>query len=151
MELTEAVKSTFKDAARKLTGNRKRDFIAKVTEDHFEDSARKAETVLGRNRHSVEKGLQERRTGIVCVNNYQARGCKKSEEKLPNIETDIRSLVDAQSQADPKFKSTFCDTRISARAVRESLIREKGYTETPLLTRQTIFEVRTKDNYGTRC
>ena len=29
--LTEAVKATFKDAAQKLTGSRKRDFMARVT------------------------------------------------------------------------------------------------------------------------
>ncbi len=32
--LSEAVKATFKDAAQKLTGSRKRDFMAKVTEDY---------------------------------------------------------------------------------------------------------------------
>lgn len=84
---------------------------------------------------------------MICVDNYRARGCKKSEFKLPNLETDIRSLVDAQAQADPKFQSTFCYTRISARAVREALIREKGYTETQLPTRQTIGEILNRLGY----
>ncbi len=61
--LTDNIKYTFKDAAEKLTGNRKRDFMAKVTEDYFESSARKAETVLGWNRSCVQLGLHERRTG----------------------------------------------------------------------------------------
>lgn len=52
--LTEEVKSTFKDAAKKLTRGRKRDFMAKVTEDYFEGSARKAESILGWNRISVK-------------------------------------------------------------------------------------------------
>ena len=39
--LTDNIKYTFKDAAEKLTGNRKRDFMAKVTEDYFESSAAK--------------------------------------------------------------------------------------------------------------
>jgi hypothetical protein len=147
MLLSESVKLTFKDAAKKLTGNRKRDFMAKVTEDYFEGSARKAETILGWNRHSVQLGLQERRTGIICVDNYRARGRHKSEEKLPNLETDIRSLVDGQSQADPKFQSTFCYARISAREVREALIMEKGYTETQLPTRQTIGEILNRLGY----
>jgi hypothetical protein len=51
--LNEAVKATFKDAAQKLTGHRKRDFMAKVSEDYLDGSARKAETVLGWNRRSV--------------------------------------------------------------------------------------------------
>jgi hypothetical protein len=72
--LSEAVKATFKDAAQKLTGNRKRDFMAKVAEDYLEGSARRAETLFGWNRHSVQLGLHERRTGIACVDAYTARG-----------------------------------------------------------------------------
>lgn len=133
--LSDTVKSTFKDAAQKLTGHRKRDFMAKVSEDYFNSSARKAETVLGWTRRSVQLGLHERRTGIVCVDNYRARGRHKSEEILPNIEADIRSLVDAQAQADPKFQSTFLYARISARAVRTALVSELGYKESELPTR----------------
>lgn len=145
--LNDTIQSTFKDAAKKLTGNRKRDFMAKVTEDYFESSARKAETVLGWNRHSVQLGLHERRSGIICVDNYRARGSHKSEAILPNLEADIRSLVDAQAQADPKFQSTFLYARISARAVREALISQKGYDEAQLPTRQTIGEILNRLGY----
>lgn len=150
MLLNNMVKSTFKDAAKKLTGKRKRDFMAKVTEDYFEDSARQAETVLGWNRHSVQLGLHERRTGIVCADNYRARGRHKSEEILPNLEQDIRFLVDAQSQADPKFKSTFCYARISARAVREALVKELGYDQAQLPSRQTMGEILIRLGYRLR-
>jgi hypothetical protein len=145
--LTDNIKSTFKDAAQKLTGNRKRDFMAKVTEDYFDSSARIAETVLGWNRSCVQLGLHERRTGIVCVDNYQARGRHKSVEVLPNLEADIRSLVDAQSQADPKFKSTFLYARISARAVREALVSQKGYEDSKLPSRQTLGEILNRLGY----
>ena len=145
--LSDTVKSTFKDAAQKLTGHRKRDFMAKVSEDYFNSSARKAETVLGWTRRSVQLGLHERRTGIVCVDNYRARGRHKSEEILPNIEADIRSLVDAQAQADPKFQSTFLCARISARAVRTALVSELGYKESELPTRQTIGEILNRMGY----
>lgn len=147
MLLTDTVKSTFKDAAKKLTGNRKREFMAKVAADYFEGSARQAETVLGWNRHSVQLGLHERRTGIVCVDNYRARGRHKSEEILPNLEQEIRSLVDAQSQADPKFASTFCYARISARAVREALVNSLGYDEAQLPSRQTMGEILNRLGY----
>ena len=145
--LTEAVKATFKDAGQKLTGNRKRDFMAKVTEDYLDGSARQAETVFGWNRHSVQLGLHERRSGIVCVDNYRARGRDKSEEKLPNLEADIRSLVERHTQADPKFQSTFAYARISARAVREALVNEKGYLETELPKRQTIGSILNRMGY----
>ena len=133
--LNETIQATFKDAAKKLTGYRKRDFMAKVAEDYFDGSARKAETVLGWNRHTVQLGLHERRTGLVCVDNYRARRIHKSEERLANLEADIRSLVDVQAQADPRFESTFLYARISARAVREALICQKEYDESELPTR----------------
>lgn len=145
--LSDAVKVTFKDAAKKLTGHCKREFMAKVTEDYFGGSARKAETVLGWYRHSVQLGLDERRSGMICVDNYQARGRHKSEDHLPQLETDIRALVDGQAQADPKFQSTFLYSRISARAVREALVSEAGYAPNTLPTRQTIGEILNRMGY----
>jgi hypothetical protein len=147
MRLSEEIKSTFKDAAKKLTGSKKRDFTAKVTEDYLGSSARRAESVLGWKRQSVELGLQERRTGIVCVENYQARGRQKSEELKPKLAIDILSLVEEKSQADPKFQSTFAYARISARAVRAALLAEKGYEEIELPNRQTIGEILNRLGY----
>lgn len=121
--------------------------MGKVTEDYFDASARKAETVMGWNRQSVQLGLNERRTGIICVDNYQARGRHKSEKVLPVLEVDIRSLVDSQAQADPKLQSTFLYTRISARAVREALINEVGYEESELPSRQTTGEILNRLGY----
>ena len=147
MRLSEEIKSTFKDAAKKLTGSKKRDFTTKVTEDYLGSSARRAESVLGWKRQSVELGLQERRTGIVCVENYQARGRQKSEELKPKLAIDILSLVEGKSQADPKFQSTFAYARISARAVRAALLAEKGYQEVELPNRQTIGEILNRLGY----
>jgi hypothetical protein len=145
--LSETVKATFKDAAQKLTGNRKRDFMAKVAEDYLEGSARRAETMFGWSRQSVQLGLHERRSGIICVDAYAARGRDRSEEKFANLETDIRELVEAQAQADPKFQTTFAYARISARAVREALVNEKGYEEARLPTRQTIGAILNRLGY----
>ena len=136
--LSDQVKVTFRDAAQKLTGWKKRAVMAKVAEDYFEGSARRSETYLGWNRKSVQLGLDERRSGMRCVDNYRARGRKKSEELHPPLETDIRELVDGQSQADPQLKSTLSYARISARAVRAALIEEKGYDERALPERHTI-------------
>jgi hypothetical protein len=147
MLLDDAIKSTFQDAAKKLTGHRKRDFMAKVAEDHLGGSARKAERVFGWNRQSVQLGLHERRTGLICVDNYRARGRHKSEVLLPNLEADIRSLVDPQAQADPKLQSPFVYARISARAVREALITQKGYAAERLPSRQTIGEILNRLGY----
>lgn len=145
--LEEKIKSTLQDAARKLTGPKKRAFMAKATEDYFDGSARKAETYVGWNRRTVQLGLHERDTGITCVENYKARGRKKTETTLFNLETDIRELVDGHAQADPKFQSTFFYARLSARAVREELITEKGYEEESLPCRQTIGDILNRMGY----
>jgi hypothetical protein len=78
---------------------------------------------------------------------YRARGRKKIEEKQPQLEADIKSLVEGEAQADPKMKSTFAYTQVSARAVREALLKEKGYEAEDLVTRQTIGTVMNRLGY----
>ena len=51
--LTEKIKSTLKDAAKKLTGSKKRAFMAKVTQDYLSSSPRQAETQLGWSRKAI--------------------------------------------------------------------------------------------------
>lgn len=133
--LTEKLKSTLKDAANKLKGSAKRAFIAKATNDYLEGSPRKAESYLGWSRVTVHKGLKELATGIVCIDHYTARGRKKTEEEFVGLEKHIRELVDGASQADPKFHSMLCYSRISARAVREALMEQKGYSDEELPSR----------------
>ncbi len=136
--LTEKLIFLFKDTARKFTGPDKRAFMARVTQEYFEGSARKVESHLGWSRHTVSQGLKEVETGFVCLDNYSARGRKKTTEHLPMLEADIHDLVEGKSQVDPTFRSTLCYARISARAVRETLIQEKGYRDEDLPSRQTI-------------
>ena len=71
------------------------------------------------------------------MDNYAARGRKKTEEKLPKLTQDIHDIVEGQSQVDPTFRSPLCSARISARAVRKALIQEKGYAEKDLPSRHT--------------
>jgi len=145
--LTEKITSTLKDAARKLTGSTKRAFMAKVTQDYFDGSARKTESHMGWSRQTVHKGLKELETGFICIDNYAARGRKKSEEQYPHLKADIHDLVQEKSQADPTFRSTLSYARTSARAVREALIREKGYHEKDLPSRQTIGNILNRFGY----
>lgn len=147
MPLTETVKATIKDAAQKLTGSRKRSFMAKVAEDYCDGSARKAETWFGWSRKTVQLGRHERRTSLTCVDNYPARGRHASETTLPNLVADIEALVEGKAQADPKFQTTFRYMRVSARAVREALIEVKGYDENELPNRQTIGNVLNRMGY----
>ena len=79
-----------------------------------------------------------------------ARGRKKTEERLPHLADDIRELVDGQAQADPKFQTPFRYLRMSAQAVRDLLIRHKGYTDDQLPSRQAIGRVLNRLGYRLR-
>jgi hypothetical protein len=147
MVLTKEFKEMTRDAAKKMKGAAKRAFMAQITRNYLGGSPRKGERELGWYRKSIEKGLKEQETGICCVDNYAARGRKKTEEKLAYLERDIRDLVESDSQVDPKFKTSFRYMRISARAVREALIRDKSYRDEQLPCRQTIGAILNRLGY----
>ena len=148
--LTEEVIASFKDAARKLTGAKRRAFEARVTLDYLGGSVWKAERVFGWSHHTVTLGLNELRTGITCLENFSARGNHKTEEKLSELEADIRALADPESQADPKFQSPFLYTRMTAKAMRQALIDQKGWTDEELPHQNTIGEILNRLGYKMR-
>lgn len=120
-ELTEEVLQTIQSAAKLLTGYKRRQFQAQMALKYCNGSARQAETTFGWGRAAVETGLNERRTGIRCLDAYELRGRKKSEHRCPKLKEHIHRLVEPQAQADPKFQTTLAYTRITARAVRQAL------------------------------
>jgi len=148
--LSEQIKATFKDAARKLTGPNKRAFTAQVALDYFDGSARKTEAVMGWDRVSIQRGLATLSTGIPYADNYRARGRKKCEVLLPNLAEDIHALVDGQGQADPTFQTTFQYLRVSAQSVRDALISQKGYSDESLPSRQAIGRLLNRLGYRLR-
>ena len=155
-ELTDPVVATIKDAAGKLTGHRRRAFQAKVTLDYLGGSARRAETVFGWGREAVQRGLWEFRglqQAPVLVprrNRDDARGRRKTEERLARLEEDIRSLVEPRSQVDPKFQSAFAYTRMTAAAVRKALIDQKGYDDEDLPGERTLRRILNRLDFRLR-
>ncbi len=130
--------ATIKDAAKKLTGATRREFQAQVSIDYLNSKAHLAEKVFGWDRKTVTLGLNELRSGFVCIGNFKARGNKKTEEKMPQLENDIISLAEPESQIDPKFQTAFKYTRLTAKAMREALITKKGWHPTELPCEKTI-------------
>lgn len=59
IKLPDKLKDSLKDASVKLTGYKKRAFMAKATVDYFDNSSRKAESYMGWSRKAVGKGLKE--------------------------------------------------------------------------------------------
>ena len=84
--------------------------------------SQRAENELGWNRGTIRKGQHELESGRTCIDNTTARGRKRAEERLSNLETDTRGIVDSHSQIDPSFKTQRLYTRLSAAEVRQQLI-----------------------------
>lgn len=147
--LTDDMLGTIKSAARKLTGFKRRQFMAEMALKYCDGSARKAETVFGWGREAVHTGLHENRTGLRCVENFQARGRKRTEEQSPQLAEEIRRVVEPQAQADPKFQTPLAFTRITAQAVRHELLNNEDLR--PVVpSRQTIGEILNRLGYRLR-
>ena len=86
------------------------------------------ESVFGWGRATVKAGLHELQTGVARLDQFFKRGRRKTEEKLPDLEKDIRRQVEPNCQVDPKFRSPFLYTRMTARAVGEVLLEQAGYS-----------------------
>ena len=138
MELTSELKTFFTEAASKLKGYARRFFQAQVVKLLGKGGQRRAEKELEWNRGTIRKGMHELESGIRCEDAFSARGRKPAEEHLPNLLEDIKAIMDAQSQTDPTFKTTRLFARVSARAVREQLIKQQGYSEQELPCEETI-------------
>src|SRR3954447_26249598 len=105
-----------------LTGYQRRLFQAEVVTALCGGNARQAEYRFGWGRATVEKGLHEQHHGIRCLENFTARGRRRSEEKDPRLAADIRAIVEPHSYADPELKSSRRYSNLSASEVLEALI-----------------------------
>lgn len=97
-----------------------------------------AERVLGWNRGTIRKGLIELESGIPIPDQYCHCGRKRAEEHLPNLLSDIKSIVDPSSQADPTFRSKRIYSPLTASEIYRRLQADKGYQSSDLPTVRTI-------------
>jgi len=79
--IPEAVKAILDETAKKLSGAKRREYIAMVTIELLDGNAHKAERLFGWGRTTVKKGIRDLATETKCIDNYSARGNKKTEEK----------------------------------------------------------------------
>ena len=138
MHLTDSLKTLFRETAKTLKGHARRRFLAQTVKELGPGGQRRAERELGWNRETIRKGLHELDSGLICIDNFAARGRKRAEEHLPNLLSDITDIVDSQSQADPQFRTRRLYTRLDATEVRRQLIAQYGYPDADLPTVQTI-------------
>lgn len=148
-ELTAKVIATLREAAKEMTGAKRRRFQARVSQDYLGGDPRLTETVFGWSRHTVAKGLKELATGQT-IPDQPRSGKPKTEDANPRLVQDIIDLVEPDSQTDPKFQGLFKYTRLTAKAVREKLIERKGYTSEELPHENTIGRMLDRLGYKMR-
>lgn len=150
IEITREMKETYIETAKVLKGDERRIFMARIVKTLGKGGQVYAEREFGWNRRTIRKGTHEVESGVRCIDNFSARGRKRAEEHLPNLLTDMRAIVDSQSQTDPTFRTSRLYTRLSAAEVRRQLIEQKGYTDATLPSTRTINAKLNAMNYRLR-
>jgi len=112
----------------------------------LDGKARVAEEFFGWNRGAVELGMNELRTGILCVNDISNRRRLKAEEKTPQLLADILEIMAPHSQAESHLRTTLLYTNLTPKAVYGALL-EKGWKGEDLPTIQTISNMLDRHGY----
>jgi len=145
-DFIERYDALIRSGARRLTGYQRRLFQAEVATALCGGCARQAERRFGWGRETVEKGLHESRHGVRCVEDFAARGRRRSEDQDPRLAADIRAIVEPHTYADPGLKSSRRYTNLSAAEVRAALIA-RGHTEEELPCERTMRDILNRMNY----
>jgi Rhodopirellula transposase DDE domain len=133
--------------AQRLTGHPRRLFQAQVCQALCDGNPRQAERRFGWGRQTVQKGLHEWQTGVRCLENFQSRGSRRSEDRNPQLATDIRAIVEPHTHADPELKSTRRYSNLTAAEVLTALQTSKGYRAEELPSERTMRDILNRMNY----
>lgn len=138
MEFTDAFTTLCIETAQALKGRARRLCMARTVQDIGPGGQRYAEREVGWNRGLIRQGTHELASGFTCLEAFSARGRRRAAVHLPNLLSDIRALVESQSQAAPQFRTPRLSTRLSAAEVRRQRLVQQGYPDDVLPTVQTI-------------
>ena len=112
--------------------------------------ARQAESVFGWGRHTVEVGLAERRTGIMCLGAQAAcSGRQRWEDAHPQVAEVLQQQAEAHAQQDPTFRTLLAYTRLTAKGALEGL-RAQGYSDDQLPAPSTMAAVLNRMGFRLR-
>lgn len=121
----------------------------KVATVLLDSKPRVAEEVFGWGRATVELGMNELRTGIVCKNDLSKRRKPRTEEKYPEMLKDIREIMNPECQADPQLRTTLAYTNLTAASVCNTLAL-KGWEEDKVPMVRTMSNVLSRQGYRLR-
>ncbi len=150
MSLTPDQVSDLRLASSKMTGAERRAFQAQMCIKYCGGSARKAEKIFGWRRENVQLGLEEERSGIICLGLQSAHsGAKKWEDLFPLAAQSLREIAEAHAQQNPTFNSPIAYTRLTAKEAIQQL-RNLGYSESELPAPSTMADILNRMGYRLR-
>ena len=127
----------------------KRCAMGDVTVSLLDGKQRVAETVFGWNRRAIEVGIHEYQTGITCINDIATRVKPKTEDKHPELLSEIQAIMEPHSASESSLRTTLMYTNMTAKAVHEALV-EKGWSTQSLPTVRTISNLLNRQDYRLR-
>jgi biotin operon repressor len=137
-------------ASSKMTGVERRSFQAAMALKYCGGNARQAERVFGWGRDTVELGLHEQRTGVICLGAQAAFcGSRLWEEQYPQAGQALWALAEGHGQQDPTFRTVLSYTRLTAAEALKQL-RAQGFPEEQLPSPSTMAEVLNRNGYRLR-
>src|SRR5262245_54245795 len=137
-------------AASKMTGATRRAFEAEMTLQYCSGDARQAESVFGWGRHTVELGLAERRTGILCLGAQSAcSGRKRWEDTPPHVAEALCQLAESHAPQAPTFRTSLAYTRLTAQGALKEL-RAQGHDAAHLPASSTMAQVLNRMGFRLR-
>jgi Rhodopirellula transposase DDE domain len=133
-----------------MTRVERRSFQAAMARKYCEGSARQAERVFGWSRHTVQLGLHEQRTGVICLGAQAAFcGSRLWEEQYPEVAQALWALAEAHGQQDPTFRTVLSYTRLTAAEALKQL-QAQGFPEDQLPSPSTMADVLNRNGYRLR-
>ena len=138
MSLTPSAIKDLPLAATKMNLVERRAFFADMCLKYCQGSPRKAERVFGWRRTSIELGLKEKHSGIICLGAQSVySGRKKWSEKEPLAAQSLREIAERYAQQNPTFNNPITYTRLTiAEAIKQ--LKEIGYKKSQLPSPSTM-------------
>jgi hypothetical protein len=99
-QLSFEVRAVIRRAASRLTGFKRRLFVAEMAIEHCQASPRQTESILGFNRHTVARGLQELELGKPIRTLPENRRRPRIEQQQPDVASFTDAMLSENSQVD---------------------------------------------------
>jgi len=148
--LTSSQVADLRLAASKLVGAKRRAFQAEIVLKYCDGRTRLAESLFGWGRETVQLGLDEKRSGLICAGAQSGwSGNYAWEERYPETAVALRQLAEAHAQQDPTFKTSLAYTRLTAAEALKQL-REMGFSSQQLPHPSTMAVVLNRMGYRLR-